>query len=124
MWYIYVMEYYSAINNSDFMKFIGKQMELENIIASEVAQSQTQKQYALTDKCILAQMFQLPKIQSTDLMKLNRKDDQSLDASVILKRENKNIHRRRYWDKVWSRDLRNGHYVYCQYTVCNYCLQT
>ena len=40
MWYIYTMEYYSAIKNSDFMKFTGKWMELENIILSEVTQSQ------------------------------------------------------------------------------------
>ena len=33
------MEYYSAIN-SEFMKFLGKGMELENIILSEVTQSQ------------------------------------------------------------------------------------
>jgi len=30
---------YSAIKNNDFMKFIGKWMELENIILSEVTQS-------------------------------------------------------------------------------------
>jgi len=29
MWYIYTMEYYSAIKNNDFMKFIGKWMELK-----------------------------------------------------------------------------------------------
>ena len=23
-WYIYIMEYYSAIENNDFMKFLGK----------------------------------------------------------------------------------------------------
>ena len=34
------MEYYSAIKKNDFMKFAGKWMELENIILSEVAQSQ------------------------------------------------------------------------------------
>jgi len=34
------MEYYSAIKNNDFMKFIGKGIELENIILSEVTQSQ------------------------------------------------------------------------------------
>jgi len=33
------MEYYSAINN-DFMKFLGKWMELENTILSEVNQTQ------------------------------------------------------------------------------------
>ena len=34
------MEYYSAIKNNDCMKFSGKWMELENIILSEVTQSQ------------------------------------------------------------------------------------
>jgi hypothetical protein len=34
------MEYYSAIKNNDFIKFIGKWMEFENIILSEVTQSQ------------------------------------------------------------------------------------
>jgi hypothetical protein len=43
MWYIYTMEYYSAIKNTDFMKFAGKWMELENIILSEVTQSQRNK---------------------------------------------------------------------------------
>ena len=37
---IYIMEYYSAIKNSEFMKFLGKWMELGNIILSEVTQSQ------------------------------------------------------------------------------------
>jgi len=40
LWYIYTMGYCSAIKNNDFMKFIGKSMELENIILSEVTQSQ------------------------------------------------------------------------------------
>jgi len=40
LWYIYTMEYYSAIKNNDCMKFIGKWNELENIILSEVTQSQ------------------------------------------------------------------------------------
>ena len=40
MWYIYTMEYYSTIRNNEFMKFLGKWMELENIILSEVTQSQ------------------------------------------------------------------------------------
>jgi hypothetical protein len=39
IWYIYTMEYYSAIKNNDFMKFLGKWMEVENIILSEVTQS-------------------------------------------------------------------------------------
>ena len=40
MWYIYAMEYYSAIRNNEFMKFLGKWMELENIILTEVSQTQ------------------------------------------------------------------------------------
>jgi hypothetical protein len=40
MWYIYTMEYYSAIKNNEFMKFLGKWMDLEAIILSEVSQSQ------------------------------------------------------------------------------------
>ena len=40
VWCIYIMEYYSAIKNNDFMKFSGKCMDLENIILSEVTQSQ------------------------------------------------------------------------------------
>ena len=39
LWYIYTMEYYSAIKNDDFMNFVGKWMELENIL-SEVTQTQ------------------------------------------------------------------------------------
>ena len=39
LWYIYTMEQYSAIRNNEFMKFLGKWMELENIILSEVTQS-------------------------------------------------------------------------------------
>jgi hypothetical protein len=40
MWYIYIIEYYSAIKNNRFMKFLGKWMNLEDIILSEVTQSQ------------------------------------------------------------------------------------
>jgi hypothetical protein len=40
MWYIYTMEYYSAIKNNEFVKFLDEWMELENIILSEVTQSQ------------------------------------------------------------------------------------
>ena len=40
MWYIYKIEYYAAIKNSEFMKFLDKWMDLENIILSEVTQSQ------------------------------------------------------------------------------------
>jgi hypothetical protein len=35
-WFIYTMDYYSAIKNGDILSFVGKWMELENIILSEV----------------------------------------------------------------------------------------
>ena len=40
VWYIYTMEYYSAIKNNEFMNFLGKWLKLENTILSEVMQSQ------------------------------------------------------------------------------------
>ena len=35
MWYIYTMESYSAIRNNEFMKFLDKWMELENIMLTQ-----------------------------------------------------------------------------------------
>jgi hypothetical protein len=40
LWCIYTMEYYSAIKRNEFMKFLAKWMDLEDIILSEVTQSQ------------------------------------------------------------------------------------
>ena len=40
MWFIYTMEYYSANKNEDVLHFAGKWTELENIILSEVTQTQ------------------------------------------------------------------------------------
>jgi hypothetical protein len=35
-----LMEYYSAIKKNEFVKFLGKWLDLEGIILSEVTQSQ------------------------------------------------------------------------------------
>ena len=40
VWYIYTVQYYSAIKSNEFMKFLGKWMHLKDIILSEVTQSQ------------------------------------------------------------------------------------
>jgi hypothetical protein len=40
MWFIYTIEYYLAIKNNEFMKFLSKWMDLADIILSEVTQSQ------------------------------------------------------------------------------------
>jgi hypothetical protein len=33
MFYLYTMEYYSAIKENEFMKFLGKWMELESMLS-------------------------------------------------------------------------------------------
>ena len=40
MWYIYTMEYHSAIKKNEFLKFLGKWLDMEGIILSELTQSQ------------------------------------------------------------------------------------
>uniref|UniRef100_A0A8D0KB74 Uncharacterized protein n=1 Tax=Sus scrofa TaxID=9823 RepID=A0A8D0KB74_PIG len=41
MWYIYTMEYYSAIKKEEIMAFSATQMDLEIIMLSEVSQTDT-----------------------------------------------------------------------------------
>jgi hypothetical protein len=40
MWYINTMVYYSAIKNNEFLKFLDKWMDLEDILLSEGTPSQ------------------------------------------------------------------------------------
>ena len=40
IWLIYTVKYYSVVKNEDIMSFAGKWMALENIILSEVTQTQ------------------------------------------------------------------------------------
>ena len=40
MWLIYTRKYYSAMKNEHILSFAGKWMELENIILSEITQTQ------------------------------------------------------------------------------------
>jgi hypothetical protein len=42
MWYLYTVEYYSAMRNND-MGFEGKWMQLEDLMLSEVSQAQKHK---------------------------------------------------------------------------------
>ena len=51
MWYIYTMEYYSAIKKNEIMSFAAIRMDLESVILIEV--SQTEKEiYRMTSLII------------------------------------------------------------------------
>ena len=80
MWYIYRLEYYSPIKNNELMKFLGKWMNLEDIILGEVKQSSKYRHDMHSDKWILAQKLRIPKIQFAKHMKLKKKEDQSVDT--------------------------------------------
>jgi hypothetical protein len=45
MWYLYTMEFYSAMKKNEMLSFAGKWMELENIILSEVSLAQKTKNH-------------------------------------------------------------------------------
>jgi hypothetical protein len=42
-WYLYTMEFYSAMKNNEILLFTSKWMELENIILREIRQVQKTK---------------------------------------------------------------------------------
>ena len=48
MWYIYTMEYYSAIKKKDVMPFAATWMELENVILSERRQKDKDKYHMIS----------------------------------------------------------------------------
>ena len=43
MWYIYTMEYYSAIRKNKLMPFAATQIDLQCVILSEVCQTEKEK---------------------------------------------------------------------------------
>jgi hypothetical protein len=51
MWYLCTMEFYSAIKKNEIMSFMGKCMELENIILSEVSKVQKHKGHMFSLIC-------------------------------------------------------------------------
>ena len=48
MWYIYTMEYYSAIKRNKIMPFAATWMQLEMIILSEVSQKEKDKYHMIS----------------------------------------------------------------------------
>ena len=51
MLYIYTMEYYSAIKKNEILLFAAAWMDLENIILSEVSQTEKDKYYMISHIC-------------------------------------------------------------------------
>ena len=51
MWYMYTMEYYSAIKRNEVMPFAATWMELEIIILSEVSQTEKDKYHMISLIC-------------------------------------------------------------------------
>jgi hypothetical protein len=67
-------------------------MELENIILSEVTQTQRDIHGMYSLKVDISQKkYRIPRIKSTELKKVNKLKDPSDDASVLLGREKKAI---------------------------------
>ena len=51
MWYIYTIEYYSAIKKNEKMPFAATWMDLEIIILSEVSQTEKDKYHMILLIC-------------------------------------------------------------------------
>ena len=51
LWYIYTMEYYSAIKRNEIGSFVEMWMHLETVIQSEVSQKEKNKYHILTHIC-------------------------------------------------------------------------
>ena len=51
MWYIYTMEYYSAIKKNEIMPFAATWMQLEVIILTEVSQKEKDKYHMISLIC-------------------------------------------------------------------------
>ena len=48
MWYIYKMEYYSAMKKNDIMPFAATWMELETLILSEIIKKEKDKYHMIS----------------------------------------------------------------------------
>jgi hypothetical protein len=51
MWYLFTMEFYSAMKKNEILSFANEWMELENIFLSEVSQTQKTKNHMLSLIC-------------------------------------------------------------------------
>ena len=51
MWYMYTMEYYSAIKRNETGSFVETWLDLESVIQSEVSQKEITKHHILVHMC-------------------------------------------------------------------------
>jgi hypothetical protein len=51
MWYLYIVEFYSAMKKNDILSFSSKWMKLENIILSKVGQAHKTKNHMFSLIC-------------------------------------------------------------------------
>jgi hypothetical protein len=84
----YTMEYYSAIKKNEFMKFLGKWMDLNSILLSKVTQSQknSHDMYSLISGYYPRNLeYPRYRIQFEKHMRLTRNKDQGVDALPFLR---------------------------------------
>ena len=51
LWYIYAMEYYSAIKRNEIESFVETWMDLETVVQNEVSEKEENKYRILTHVC-------------------------------------------------------------------------
>ena len=51
MWYMFMMEYYSAIKKNKIMPFVATWMDLEIVTLSEVSQTEKEKYHTTSPTC-------------------------------------------------------------------------
>ena len=51
MWFIYAMEYYSAMRKNEIMPFAARWVELEGVVLSEISQSEKDRYHMFSLIC-------------------------------------------------------------------------
>ena len=51
LWYIYTVEYYSAVKKKELLPFMTVWMDLESIMLSEISQSEKDKHHMISFIC-------------------------------------------------------------------------
>ena len=84
------MENYSTTKNDEFMKFLGKWMEIEKCRPDQGNPfTKEYTWYTLTDKWMLAQKLKINKLEFPQHRKLQKKENLSEDVLVPLRKRTK-----------------------------------